>query len=204
MIATGASETEDVERAMNLLIEKGNQICLMQCNTNYTVDKEKHKFVNLKVISNFKNKYPNIILGLSDHTLNEISVLGAVALGAKIFEKHFTDDNNREGPDHKFAINPSNWRKMVERTCELVDCMGDGIKKIEENEKNSFIVQRRSCTAAKDIPTNKSITEEDIVMLRPCPNGAVHPYEKKDILGSKVKKAIKKGEAILWQNIEKI
>tara|TARA_A100001015_G_scaffold282449_1_gene346698 strand:+ start:5281 stop:6345 length:1065 start_codon:yes stop_codon:yes gene_type:complete len=203
-IATGASSMQDVERAMKLLIKKGNQVCLMQCNTNYTIDKDKHKFVNLNVLKIYKEKYPNSILGLSDHTVNEISVLGAIALGAQIFEKHFTDDNEREGPDHKFAVNPVNWKKMINNARELIDCMGDGDKKVEENEENAFVVQRRSCTAARNIPKEKIIEKQDIVMLRLCPAGAVHPFEENNIIGLKALKEIKKGDSILWESIEKI
>ena len=79
-----------------------SQIILMQCNTNYTADHENHNHLNLNVLSNLK-KYlkDKVILGLSDHTFGHNSVLGAVALGARVVEKHFTDNNNRQGPDHK-------------------------------------------------------------------------------------------------------
>ena len=203
VIATGASNVIDVDRAMNLLKKMKNQTCIMQCNTNYTIDSDKGHYVNLNVLKYYNKKYPDTILGLSDHTLNEVSVLGAVALGAKIIEKHFTDDNNREGPDHKFAINPKNWKKMVYSTQQLTDCLGDGIKKIEKNEENAFIVQRRSCTAINNIEVDTIIDSDDIDILRPCPEGSVHPFEKNDIIGRKVKKKIFKGDSILWENIEK-
>ena len=106
MIASGASDISDVKRAMSALQEITHDIVLMQCNTNYTVDADKHQYVNLNVLKTFAQLYPNTILGLSDHTLGHATVLGAVALGALVFEKHFTDDNDRSGPDHKFAMNP--------------------------------------------------------------------------------------------------
>ena len=95
-----------------------------------------------------KNLEKIAILGLSDHTFGHNSVLGAVALGARVVEKHFTDDNNRQGPDHKFSMNPVTWKDMVIQTRILEKSMGDGIKKIEDNEKQSSIVQRRSIRAS--------------------------------------------------------
>ena len=85
-----------------------------------------------------------MVLGLSDHTPGHSTVLGAVALGARMVEKHFTDDISRTGPDHKFSMDPRSWREMVERTRELEAALGDGEKKIEENERDTVIVQRRS------------------------------------------------------------
>ena len=201
VIATGACEIKDVLRAMNLITSYGNQHCIMQCNTNYTVDPDKVKYVNLNVLDHYKNLFPNAILGLSDHTKTPTSVFGAIAKGAKIIEKHFTDDNSRIGPDHEFAINPKEWKEMVNISCELVDEMGDGIKKVEDNEKNAYIVQRRSCVASRDLPAGHAITKEDIDYLRPCPEGAVQPFEVSDVIGKKLMEALEVNESILWTNL---
>ena len=198
VIATGASSPEDVERAMSLIGRYNNQHCIMQCNTNYTVEPDKIRFVNLNVLDDYKRKYPNAILGLSDHTTNYTSVLGAIAKGAKIIEKHFTDDNDRVGPDHKFAINPVNWRIMVDLSRELTDALGDGVKKIEENEKNAYIVQRRCCVSAKNLPKGHIIKEDDLKFLRPCPENAVQPFDYKSIIGKELKVNIEENDAILW------
>ena len=76
LIATGASNLDDVDRAVNSILQYNNQLCLMQCNTNYTTDKNKHQFVNLNVLNTFKQRYPNLVLGLSDHTIDYTTVLG--------------------------------------------------------------------------------------------------------------------------------
>jgi len=113
-MATGASKIEDVKRAMTVLQKINNKIVLMQCNTNYTGNRDNFKYINLNVLKTYKQLFPDVVLGLSDHTLGHATVLGAVTLGARIIEKHFTDDNNREGPDHKFAMNPARWKEMVQ------------------------------------------------------------------------------------------
>ena len=149
LIATGASSMIDVDRAYETLSNHNSQIILMQCNTNYTGDKKNFNYINLNVLKTFKDKFPNTILGLSDHTSGHATVLGAIALGANVFEKHFTDDNNREGPDHKFAMNPLSWKEMVERSNELYSSLGNGIKVVEDNELKSIVVQRRSIRASR-------------------------------------------------------
>ena len=72
-----------------------------------------------------------------DHTPGHATVLGAVALGARMIEKHFTDDNNKVGPDHAFSMDPRTWREMVDHTRELENALGDGVKKVEDNENSS-------------------------------------------------------------------
>ncbi len=194
LLATGAADMNDVERAMELLTSITNNVALLQCNTNYTLDNDKARYVNLNVLKTFKNKYPNILLGLSDHTIGHATVAGSIALGARIIEKHFTDDNNREGPDHKFAMNPTTWRQMVDTANEVYYALGDGKKRIEENEISSRIVQQRCLRATQDIPVGTVITIQHLEPLRPCPDDAVRPYQLNEVLGKQLRSALKKGE----------
>lgn len=202
MLATGASTMADVVRAMNTLESHTDDIVLMQCNTNYTASRENYKFINLNVLKNFKSRFPEVILGLSDHTAGHATVLGAIALGALVFEKHFTDDNGREGPDHKFAMNPTTWREMVDRSQELYNALGDGIKVIEGNEKQSVILQRRSIRTTKDIPVGSILKADDIEVLRPCPENALPPYMAPELIGKKLNRAINKGEHLTKSHFE--
>ena len=101
----------------------------MQCNTNYTNSESNFNFINLKVLGQYKKLFGNkVVLGLSDHTLGHSTVLGSVVMGAKVIEKHFTDDNNRAGPDHKFSMNFNTWKSMVIDTRRLEKALGDGKK----------------------------------------------------------------------------
>tara|TARA_B100000963_G_scaffold361610_1_gene398090 strand:+ start:3986 stop:5038 length:1053 start_codon:yes stop_codon:yes gene_type:complete len=201
VIATGACTIDDVKRVMQLINKYDNQHCIMQCNTNYTVDPDKIKFVNLNVLQKYKELFPNAILGLSDHTVTPSSVYGSLPFGVRIIEKHFTDDNDRIGPDHKFAVNPTQWREMVTRSREIIDSLGDGLKKVEENEINAYVVQRRSCVSNKDLRKGHLITEDDIDFLRPCPEGSVQPYDWKKIIGKKINCDIEKNESFRWTNL---
>jgi len=202
LLATGASDMEDVERAFKLISKFNKKIVLMQCNTNYTGDKNNLKYVNLNVLDFFQKKFKGrAIIGLSDHTFGHIAVLGAVAKGARVIEKHFTDDNKRKGPDHHFAMNPITWKEMVIATRELENTFGDGIKKVEKNEINSKIVQQRSIRASVKIFKGQLIKKTDLIYLRPKSNNGLQPYLVKKILGKKTKTTIAKHEELTWKKI---
>jgi sialic acid synthase SpsE len=201
LIATGASTQSDVDRAMNILMKRNIPLVLMQCNTNYTGLLENFKYINLNVLKTYSQIYPEVILGLSDHTPGCATVLGSVALGAKVIEKHFTDSCERAGPDHTFSMDPKSWAEMVERSRELEFSLGDVVKKVEDNEKETVILQRRALRAKKDLTVGDSIKEEDFSPLRPCPDDALPPYEIHNIVGKTLKNDIQKGDAIRWQDL---
>ena len=183
IIASGASSLEDVKRAYQSIQKYTKEIVLMQCNTNYTASIENYKYINLRVLNTYKELFPDCVLGLSDHTYGHATVRGACALGARVFEKHFTDDNDRIGPDHKFSMTPKTWKEMVEQTMLLYEALGDGEKKIEENEKDSSVVQRRAIYLTKDKKKGEVITQEDIFPLRPYKEGGYAPYLENEVIG---------------------
>ncbi|MFS4461111.1 N-acetylneuraminate synthase family protein [Bdellovibrio sp. HCB2-146] len=202
LLATGASTQLEVDNVMKMLLQRTPDIILMQCNTNYTASLENFKYINLRVLNEYARRYPSVILGLSDHTPGHAAVLGAVTLGARVVEKHFTDSNERVGPDHKFALNPKAWSEMVHRTRELEYALGDGTKVIEENEKQTVVLQRRSIRVKADLPSGHILKSDDVECLRPCPEGAIPPYELKRVIGSKLKNKIVKGQHIAWGDLE--
>ena len=204
ILATGASTLKDVRRAINVIYKYNKKIILMQCNTNYTADHHNHNYLNLNVLKQFDREFRNkkIILGLSDHTFGYNSVLGAVALGARVIEKHFTDNNYRKGPDHKFSMNPGTWKEMVDQTRILESSLGNGKKIIEKNEKESVVVQRRSIRAAQNLFKNEKLKKSSLVFLRPAPKKSLAPYEKNKILNRILKVDIKKGDVISWSKIK--
>jgi N-acetylneuraminate synthase len=192
MLATGASNFFEVKQAVEVINKYNNKLVLMQCNTNYTSDNSNYKNLNLKVLETYKKKFPGIVLGLSDHTFDEVSTLGAIALGVKVIEKHFTDVNTRSGPDHSFSLNTKTWPEMIKKARQLEQALGNGEKKIEKNEKDSYVIQRRSVCASRFIPKGKILKKEDLIFLRPLPSNAFHPYEIDKVLGKAVKKDIDK------------
>ena len=183
IIATGASTMDDVVRAVNSGLAINPKLALLQCNTNYTGDIENLSHIQLNVIKTYSLMFPNVITGLSDHTPGHATVLGAVALGARIIEKHFTDDTSRTGPDHNFSMDPHSWRDMVNRTRELEAALGTGLKRIEANESQTVIIQRRSIRLTRNLPSGHILGREDLIALRPAPAEALAPYEISKALG---------------------
>jgi sialic acid synthase SpsE len=202
MLATGASNFFEVKQAVEVINKYNNKLVLMQCNTNYTSEKLNYRNLNLKVLENYKKSFPGIILGLSDHTSDEVSTLGAIALGAKVIEKHFTDGNFRKGPDHSFSLNLKSWPEMIKKARILEQTLGNEEKKIEINEKDAYVVQRRSICAREYIPKGKILKKKDLIFLRPLPSGAFHPYELDKIVGKSLKKDVKKHHIITKKMIK--
>ena len=205
IIATGASSLKDVVRAVKIILKfNSTKPVLMQCNTNYDNSKNNINYLNLNVLKQYKQIFKNkVTLGLSDHTHGHVSVLGAVSLGARVVEKHFTDSNLRTGPDHKFSMNPASWANMVKDVRVLEKTLGDGKKKIEHNEKQSVIVQRRGAWLNKNVKKGEILKDEMIDFLRPCPNNSIDIFEMQKYLGKKFNKSKKKYSLITSKCLRK-
>jgi len=202
ILACGASSASDVDRAVSAALAINSHVALMQCNTNYTACLENFKYIQLNVLKTFMKMYPELILGLSDHTPGHATVLGAVALNARLIEKHFTDDISREGPDHHFAMDRRTWRDMVDRTRELETALGCGIKKIEENELDTVVVQRRCIRMAHNLKVGTVIQKSDFVLLRPCPADAIPPHKLNLLLGKTLRCTKAAGDHLKWTDLE--
>ncbi len=202
ILATGASTINDVVNVVNSCKKINNDFAILQCNTNYTGSIENFKYVNLNVLKTYLNLFPGVPIGLSDHTPGHTTVLGAVSLGAKIIEKHFTDNTNRTGPDHHFAMDPKTWSEMMYETKNLEHSLGSKIKKIEMNEKETVVVQRRCIRLSRDLKKGQKVSEEDIIMLRPCPKDGITPFEMSNVIGKTINTDKFLGDYLKWKEIK--
>ncbi|MBF0164657.1 MAG: N-acetylneuraminate synthase family protein [Magnetococcales bacterium] len=202
LLATGASTLEEVDRAVETILACNQSLVLMQCNTNYTGSLENFRHINLRVLSAYAVHYPGMLLGLSDHTPGHATVLGAVALGARVIEKHFTNDNSRIGPDHAFSMNPATWREMVERCRELEAALGDGRKRVEENEGQTVVVQRRCLRLTRDMAVGERLSASDLEALRPAPSDALEPFRLSEVVGRPLRIARQAGDALRADDVE--
>src|SRR5512139_1647183 len=200
-VATGASDIGEVQRAVHAILKINPQLVLMQCNTNYTASPGNYDHLHLNVLKTYATMFPGVILGLSDHTHALAPVLGAVTLGARVIERHFTDSNDREGPDHKFAMNPENWAKMVDETRLLERSLGSSDKFIAENEKDTSVVQRRCLRAGRDIRAGEVFTRDMIDVLRPATPGAIKPDQINDVIGTKTLTDMPLGKELRWTDL---
>lgn len=194
-LATGASTLNEVRKAVETLARINPRLCIMQCNTNYTGSLENFSYIQLNVLKTFSEEFSGAVLGLSDHTPGHATVLGAVALGARAIEKHFTSSRKRQGPDHAFSMEPGDWREMVDRVRELERALGGEKKVVEANERQTVLIQRRCCRAARDLAAGETLKREDIDVLRPVKPGSFPASEIGRLIGKKMKRSIPRGEA---------
>jgi len=164
LLSTGASTLEDIEIAVKSILDEGNnKITLLQCTAKYPAPLES---INLRSI-NFIKKHFNLPVGLSDHSRDPvIAPLGAVALGATVIEKHFTTDNNLEGPDHKYALLPTELKKLVDSVRNLEKALGQETKKVFESEEELHDFCKNVIYARKNISKGELLTEDNLVVLR--------------------------------------
>jgi len=201
LLATGAAAIGEVQRAVHTILDRNKQLVLMQCNTNYTASEDNFHHIHLRVLDTYRTMFPDVILGLSDHTFGHATVLGAVALGARVIEKHFTDDNDRPGPDHKFAMNPNTWLEMVKNTRLLEQALGGADKTIAANERETSVIQRRCVRAGRDLKKGEIITRQILDVLRPATPGAILPDQINSVIGMKTAQPIPFGKEICWGDL---
>jgi N-acetylneuraminate synthase len=196
ILATGASTLAEVYEAVEAIKETGNtDLALLQCITNYP---SKIESANIKVMDTYREVFGTIV-GYSDHTPGDTVVLGAIARGAKVIEKHFTLNKKDAGPDHPHSMEPAEWAVMMKRIRDMEKALGTGYKKVEAEESETVIVQRRSLYAASDIKKGVPVKEKQLIELRPALG--ILPKYKNSIAGHTTKKDIKKGEPILWEDL---
>jgi N-acetylneuraminate synthase len=202
LIATGAAEMDEVRAAVAVARRHTAELVLMQCNTNYSGDLENFRYVNLNVLKTYAREFPDVVLGLSDHTPGHATVLGAVALGGRVIEKHFTDDTTREGPDHGFSMDPCLWKEMVDRTRELELALGGEVKRVMENEADTVVLQRRAVRARSAIRAGATVKEPDLIVLRPCPQDGLPPFRISKVIGRRTLRDIAAGDCVRLSDVE--
>lgn len=192
LLSTGMSYLEEVKKAIGWINEiweglnKKPQLTLLHCVSNYPAEARE---ANLTAIKTLEKTF-GLPAGYSDHTLGIEIALAAVAMGARVIEKHFTLDKNMDGPDHKASLNPDELKAMIAAIRNVERAFGDGVKipaKSEEEPRNSV---RRSLVAARDIKRGSTIKRSDIAIKRP---GTGLPPESIDhIMHKKTQSLIKK------------
>lgn len=196
LLACGASDLANVVKVMGSINSHYHQICLMQCNSSYIGGDGNLPYLNLNTIKTFRSLWPGVTVGLSDHTRALSVPVAARALGATVFERHFTDDNTREGADHRVALNASEFSEMVETMRSIEDALGDGIKKIEQNERVGSMTQRRALRVSRNVKSGQMLSREDISILRPWMEGCFLASDLDSIVGMRLALDVSEGEEI--------
>ena len=195
IISTGMSNLNEIKEAIKVIKkQKNSEIILMHSVSAYPTP---YNDVNLKGIQTLKDKFPYIV-GFSDNG-NDLRVPEiAVAMGAKIIEKHFTINKKLDGPDQKLSADPIELKNIIKNIRKIEEMMGDGVKKCQPSELQNIIAARRSITARREIMVGEKISKEIIDFKRPATG--IEPKFIEKILGKKVKNKIGKDESIKWNN----
>lgn len=197
ILATGAATLAEIDEAMTVLEKSGNKdIAILQCITNYP---SKIESANINVLKTYKEAF-GAIIGYSDHTPGDTVVLGAIALGAKVIEKHFTISKKDKGPDHPHSMEPDEFARMIERTREMEKALGSSRKEVVAEEAETVIVQRRGLCAARDLKKGDVLAANDIEVLRPALG--IPPKFKSAITGKRVATDIAAGAPIRWEDLD--
>jgi sialic acid synthase SpsE len=167
ILSCGMADESEINIATETIreYERHYPLILMHCTSSYpTFPKD----VNMRKLIRMGVKYPEMILGYSDHTYGHIASVLAVAYGARVFETHFTLDNNYIGPDHEFSKNPKALKIWVNSIREAYDMLGNSDLRPTKQEEDMRIVARRTITAIKDIRKGDIFTDKNIGMMRPA------------------------------------
>lgn len=193
ILSTGMSTLEEIESAMEVLINNGlqkEQITVLHCNTEYPTPMCD---VNLSAMNEMRQRL-GVGIGYSDHTQGIEVPIAAVALGAEVIEKHFTLDRNLPGPDHKASLEPLELKAMVSAIRNIEQALGIGHKTISESERKNIEIARKSIVAARPIKKGELLTEEKLTVKRP--GNGISPMQWNEVIGTIATKDFDEEEVI--------
>lgn len=196
IVSTGGGTLDDVQRAYDTIMALNQNLCLLQCTASYPVDPEQ---MNLKVITTFRERFPDIVVGLSDHQNGIALAMVAYTLGARVIEKHFTLNRAWKGADHAFSLEPGGMRRLVRDLQRAAVAMGDGVKRTYPSEERPLVKMAKKIVAARNLPAGHKITLEDIALK--SPNDGLPPNQIDRVLGRHTRRSLEADENILLDDL---
>jgi N,N'-diacetyllegionaminate synthase len=193
IMSTGMASLAEVKDALHILIKNGTKrkdIVVLQCNTEYPTP---FKDVNLLAMLTMKNTL-GVEVGYSDHTQGMEAALAAVALGAKVIEKHFTLNKHLSGPDHKASLEPDELRLMISAIRHVESALGLRVKRVSESERKNIPMVRKSIVALRTIKKGETFNLENITVKRP--GKGISPMHWDQVIGKKAKSNFRQDELI--------
>ena len=178
IISTGGGTMEDVQRAYEAIMPINPQLCILQCTASYPAEPQD---LNLRVITTYREKFPDVVIGLSDHENGIAMAVAAYVLGSRVVEQHFTLNHTWKGTDHAFSLEPIGMRKLVRDLRRVRAALGDGEKKIYPSELNPICKMGKKLVASRDLKTGQKLTQDDIAIK--SPSDGIPPYELDNVIG---------------------
>jgi N-acetylneuraminate synthase/sialic acid synthase len=199
-LSTGGGTIEDIERAVDTILPINEQLCLLQCTAAYPAAAED---LNLRVIAELRERFPNLVIGLSDHQNGIAMALVAYMLGARVIEKHFTLDHAWKGTDHAFSLMPDGLRRLVRDLHRIPAALGDGVKRPLPVEQKPLEKMGKKLVVARDLPAGHVLAADDLAIKSPA-DGGLPPYELDGLVGARLRRALRLDENIMLEDVEHV
>jgi N-acetylneuraminate synthase/sialic acid synthase len=198
LLSTGGATIDDVDRALAAVLPLNEQVCVLQCTAAYPCDTED---LNLQVITTLRERYPNLVIGLSDHQNGISMALVAYMLGARVIEKHFTLNHAWKGTDHAFSLMPEGLRKLVRDLRRVPVALGDGVKRPLPVEQRPLEKMGKKLVAARDLEQGHVLEAADIAIKSPG-DGGLPPYELDRLVGRRLRRPIAFEDFVTFDDVE--
>jgi sialic acid synthase len=198
LLSTGGGTLEDAERAVETIVPINPQLAVLQCTAAYPAAAED---LNLNVIMTLRQRFPELVIGLSDHQNGIAMALIAYMLGARVIEKHFTLDHALKGTDHAFSLMPDGMRRLVRDLRRAPVALGDGVKRALPVERKALEKMGKKLVAARDLDLGHVLTAEDIAIKSPA-DGGLPPYELDRLVGRRLRRPLAFEDFVTFDDVE--
>lgn len=197
MLSTGMCTLEEVKESVDAILSTGNdQLILLHAITSYPTHPDN---VNLRAMQTLMETFPDLDIGYSDHTLSPVAALCAVAMGARVIERHFTHDKNADGPDHALSSDPAEMKWLVDAIREFEKMRGNGIKRPAASEKTTRINNRKSVVMAKAAKKGERLTAEHLWLKRP--GYGIQPKYYDRLIGRTLAVDLGEDDVLTWEHL---
>jgi len=197
-LSTGGGTLDDVGRAVDIITAINPQLCVLQCTASYPCEVEE---LNLQVIETYRERFPELVVGLSDHQSGIAMALVGYLLGARVIEKHFTLNHAWKGSDHAFSLMPEGMRRLVRDLRRVPEALGDGVKRPLPSEERPLEKMGKKLVAARDFPAGHVLGIGDVVAKSPA-DGGLPPSELGGLLGRRLQHALLLDQDITFEDLE--
>jgi sialic acid synthase len=200
LISTGGATMEDIDRGVAAVSPLNEQLCILQCTAAYPCETED---LHLSVITTLRERYPEYVIGLSDHQSGISMALVAFMLGARVIEKHFTLNHAWKGTDHAFSLMPEGLRKLVRDLRRVPEALGDGVKRPLHIEGKPLEKMGKKLVAARDLELGHVLSADDIAIKSPA-DGGLPPYELDRLVGRRLRRPVAFEDFLTFDDVEPV
>ena len=198
LLSTGGGTLEDIDRAVDAILPRNDQLSVLHCTAAYPADVED---LNLSVIPALRERYPDLVIGLSDHHNGIAMAPVAFMLGARVFEKHFTLNHAWKGTDHAYSLMPDGMRRFVRDLHRVPVALGDGVKRRLPSEERPLEKMGKKLVAARGLPAGHVLAEGDLAAKSPA-DGGLPPYELDRLLGRRLLRPLALEQNLTFEDVD--